>query len=89
MADVERRLVTLEVTQKHMTDHLTGLEDLVKEHLIMEERDRKEILKKLATMELARSGDRRFIGGIVFTITCLWAVIMAGVALFLKLWGQQ
>lgn len=86
MANVEKRLVTLEVLQQHTTEHIIGLESLVKEHMAKEEIDRKEIIKKLATMELARSGDRKFIGGIVFTVSCLWAAILAAIEL-LKFWG--
>jgi hypothetical protein len=74
---IKDRVVRLEILQEMALVQTSRLETIVKEHMLQEELDRKEILAKLSTIEMARAGDKRYIGGIVFIISCLWAVITA------------
>lgn len=84
-ASLDNRVTKLEIMHEMALAQAAKLEMAVKEHMIQEEIDRKEIITKLSTIEQARSGDKRFIGGVVFTITCLWAAILGGWAIIAKL----
>lgn len=81
---LEERIIKLEVLLERSEEDIKSLHEIVKTHMEREESERKLLIEKLQAIEESRLGDRKFIGGIVFTISSLWAIGIAIYELVIK-----
>lgn len=84
---VEERLAVLEQIAKDNKEDIDELFSVIRRHMEQEEKDRIVLMKQLNDLTIADAKQKSFVGGIVFTITAVWALITAAVAMYFKTRG--
>jgi len=81
----EERLAVLEAKLERNEKDITALFKLIREHMKKEEQDRLEFLAKVNETNELLAKQKSFVGGMVFAISSVWAVIALAIVGFIKL----
>ena len=71
----EERLAVLESKLDRNEKDITKLFDFIRAHMDREERDRADFLDQLTAIKTTINTQKSFVGGMIFAVTSLWAVI--------------
>lgn len=89
--DLAERVAKLEADYTHINEDIHGLRNevaglvsFIKKHMEQEEKDRRELIKEIQAIKTAQDKMKSFWGGIVFTISSLWALGAAALYFFGK-----
>lgn len=77
MATSEERLAVLESKDDRRASDISALFTLIRTHMEKEEEDRQVLIKELVAIKVTQQRQKSFVGGIVFTISAVWAAALA------------
>jgi len=76
---LEERVAVSEAHNKRTYEDINELYNLIREHMAKEERERKDLTKLISDISAQQRKQRSFVGGIIFTVSALWAVALAAI----------
>ena len=68
-------MAVLEAKLDRNEKDITKLFDFIRDHMEREERDREKFLSQLTAIKTTITTQKSFVGGVIFAVTSLWAVI--------------
>jgi len=71
----DERIAVLEAKLERNEIDITKLFDFLRDHMEKEEKDRHEFLEKLGDIDLMIKKQKSFLGGVVFAISSVWAIV--------------
>jgi len=71
----DERIAVLEAKLERNETDITKLFDFLRDHMEKEEHDRAEFLKMLAEIDTVIKKQKSFLGGVVFAISSVWAIV--------------
>ena len=74
--DSEHRMTKLESSMTHTESALGEIKDKLNEHIEQHRVDQIETSERFNKIERELLRDKGFIGGVVFIVSCLWALVM-------------
>lgn len=71
----DERIAVLEAKLERNELDITKLFDFLRDHMEKEEKDRAEFLEKLGDIDTIIKKQKSFLGGVVFAISAVWAIV--------------
>jgi len=84
MSGLEERVAVLESLAERASKDTSALFEMLRKHMEKEETDRDALLAALNQIRIQQQKQKSFVGGIVFTVSSLWAVILLGITHYFK-----
>ena len=85
--NADERIAVLEAKLDRNERDVTNLFDFIREHMEREEEDRVKFLGHFNELESKLDRQKSFIGGVIFAVTSLWAIITSIIYFFVKIKG--
>jgi len=86
MSSLEERVAVLESLVERNQNDTTALFTMLREHMKKEDDDRELFLTELSNIRIMQQKQKSFVGGVVFTVSSVWAFLV-GSLMFLRSGG--
>lgn len=88
IAVLEAKLDRNEKDITNLFDFIRDIEEIIRAHMEKEENDRGQLIDRLSGIENGINKQKSFIGGVIFSVTSLWAIITSAIYFILKIKGS-